>query len=124
MSSSNCAQSFAEKIVEIVQNAEIPVRAHVQDRRKRGQSLALFIAIVNFVELCGAHHHFLFGCLAVGELSLCGVFDDFTIERNVEAEVGAVIAQMIDNEADFIERETAVRHFLVNCGRNRLDTCH
>jgi hypothetical protein len=35
MSSSNCAQSFAEKIVEIVQNAEIPVRAHVQDRRKK-----------------------------------------------------------------------------------------
>jgi hypothetical protein len=124
MSSSNFAQSFAEKIVEIVQNAEIPVRAHVQDRRKRGQSLALFIAIVNFVELCSAHHHFLFGRLAIGEFSICGVLDYFTIERNVKAEMWAVIAQMIDNEADFIERETAVRHFLVNRGCNRFNACH
>jgi hypothetical protein len=48
MSSSNFAQSFAEKIVEIVQNAEIPVRAHVQDRRKKGRLLALTKSLSKF----------------------------------------------------------------------------
>jgi hypothetical protein len=48
MSSSNFAQSFAEKIVEIVQNAEIPVLAHVQDRRKKGRLLALTKSLSKF----------------------------------------------------------------------------